>query len=64
MSFDERNGSLFVFVSDPCTGELFGHKPDLQFVPAQDVADQQVVGSIVAIRRRGMRGLACNKRNN
>lgn len=36
-----------------CT-ELFGHKPDLEFAPAQDVANQQVIGPVVAVRLCGM----------
>jgi hypothetical protein len=71
---DERTGSLFVIVGYTCTRELFGHEPDLQFVPAQDVANQQVIGSIVAARAAAawaasrasamMSSCACNKRNN
>jgi tRNA isopentenyl-2-thiomethyl-A-37 hydroxylase MiaE len=54
VSFDHRTCRLYVFIGDTCTRELFGHKPDLQLIPPQNVADQQIVGSIVAARRCGM----------
>jgi hypothetical protein len=54
VSFDGRMRRLFVFVGQASARELFGHEPDLKLVPAQDVADQQIIGPIIAVRRCGM----------
>ena len=42
-------GSLFIFVGNSCTGELLVDEPDLQLVQTQNVAHQQVIGSVVAV---------------
>jgi len=54
VSLDGRAGSLSVFVGQTQARELLEDKPNLKFVPASDVADQQGIGSIVAARRCGM----------
>jgi hypothetical protein len=58
VSFDERIDSRFVLVDDTGTRQMFGYKPDLKLVPAKDGANQQVIGSVVAARRRGTSRLA------
>src|ERR1039458_5030263 len=55
---DDGAGSLFLFIGNTCTRDLFVHKPDLQLVQTKNVADQQVIGPIVSARRRGSGCLA------
>ena len=51
-------GSLVVFVRDTGARELLGHKPDLKLVDTKNVANQQVIGSVVAACHRGSSRLA------
>src|ERR1017187_4765466 len=45
VNFGGRAGSLFLFVGNTCTRDLFGYKPDLKLVRSKNIADQQVIGS-------------------
>ena len=58
VSSDQRTDSLFIFVRDTGACDVFGYKPDLKLIHPENFADQQVVGSIVATRRRGPGRLA------
>src|ERR1039457_5569966 len=58
VSLDDGAGSLFLFIGNTCTRDLFVHKPDLQLVQTKNVADQQVIGSVVAASRCGSGRLA------
>jgi hypothetical protein len=51
-------GSLFLFVGNSCTRELFVDEPDLKLVPAKNVAHQQVIGAVVTVRDGGVGGFA------
>ena len=72
VSSHQRTGGLFIFIGDARTCDVFGHEPDLKLIHAENVADQQVVGSIVATGaaaraawRAASRTIswACKKRN-
>ena len=57
MRLQDRTGCLYIFVGDTGTRQLLVQKPDLKLVQTKNIANQQVIGSIVAALHGGSAGL-------